>query len=328
MRESNLELKDTLKIGAVARLTGLSSHTLRKWESCYGAVVPARTERGQRLYAYSDIERLLLIKRLVETGVAPRDVASLELTDLAQRCKQLSRALRIADSGGVQPLRVIVVGNASAPLLARQPPAGAALEIVASASTASELDPTRFGGPVGALTYECDSVRGDTRRAVDELIKLVGVKAAVVVYRFGARSDLLSLQAAHLATMRAPTDIDTLEQVLVTLVQTHGSWLTSTEVAAHGPAKVSDVPPPQLAREVVAKIAKMTPRVRCECPQHLADILLVLRTFEQYSEQCESLNPEDGALHHFLWRSTAQARALVEDAIEHVAGAEGIRLEE
>ena len=31
-----------LKIGAVARLTGLSVHTLRKWEDRYGAVEPRR----------------------------------------------------------------------------------------------------------------------------------------------------------------------------------------------------------------------------------------------------------------------------------------------
>ena len=66
--------------------------------------------------------------------------------------------------------------------------------------------------------------------------------------------------------------------------------------------------------------------MRCECPHHLADIVLSLRAFEDYSKACENRNPDDAALHHYLWRSAAQARALFEDAIVHVAKAEGIEL--
>jgi len=88
-----------------------------------------------------------------------------------------------------------------------------------------------------------------------------------------------------------------------------------------------EVPPPRLSRETVARLTQVTPKIRCECPHHLADIVLSLRAFEEYSEACESLSPEDAALHRYLWRSAAQARALFEDAIERVAKAEGIPLE-
>ena len=50
-----------LKIGAVARLTGLSAHNLRKWEERYGAVSPHRTGSGERLYTRDDVRRLILI---------------------------------------------------------------------------------------------------------------------------------------------------------------------------------------------------------------------------------------------------------------------------
>jgi DNA-binding transcriptional MerR regulator len=65
----------SLRIGDVARLTKLSIHTLRKWESRYHAVTPARTERGQRIYTRSEVERLLKIKKMVDAGVAPRIAA-------------------------------------------------------------------------------------------------------------------------------------------------------------------------------------------------------------------------------------------------------------
>ena len=59
-----------LKISAAARLSGVSVHTLRKWEQRYGAVVPRRTEGGERVYSRIDVERLGLLKRLAVFGRA------------------------------------------------------------------------------------------------------------------------------------------------------------------------------------------------------------------------------------------------------------------
>ena len=70
------------KIGAVARLAGVSVHTISKWEERYGAVEPERTEGGGRVYTRHDMERLVLIKKLADAGHALRDLASLSLDDL------------------------------------------------------------------------------------------------------------------------------------------------------------------------------------------------------------------------------------------------------
>jgi len=81
---------EIFKIGAVARLTGLSTHTLRKWESRYGAVSPGRTKRGERYYTREDLESLSIMKRLVDAGAAPSDVARLSHTDLKRKSEQLA----------------------------------------------------------------------------------------------------------------------------------------------------------------------------------------------------------------------------------------------
>ena len=60
----------------------------------------------------------------------------------------------------------------------------------------------------------------------------------------------------------------------------------------------------------------------------LAELVLSLRAFEDYSAQCEDRNPADAALHRYLWRSAGQARALFEEAMERVADAEGIDLDQ
>ena len=68
-------------IRAVAKLTGLSLDTLRAWERRYQAVVPERSERG-RQYGVEDIDRLLLLGKLVEKGHAIGGIAMLTNDDL------------------------------------------------------------------------------------------------------------------------------------------------------------------------------------------------------------------------------------------------------
>ncbi len=57
-----------LRIGAVARRTGVAVATLRAWESRYGVLRPARTDGGHRLYSEDDVERVLTVLRLTAQG--------------------------------------------------------------------------------------------------------------------------------------------------------------------------------------------------------------------------------------------------------------------
>jgi DNA-binding transcriptional MerR regulator/methylmalonyl-CoA mutase cobalamin-binding subunit len=57
-----------MRIGAVARRTGVAVATLRAWESRYGLLRPSRTEGGHRLYAEDDVARVLAVLRLTAQG--------------------------------------------------------------------------------------------------------------------------------------------------------------------------------------------------------------------------------------------------------------------
>jgi DNA-binding transcriptional MerR regulator len=57
-----------LRIGAVARRTGVAVATLRAWESRYGVLRPERTEGGHRLYCEADVDRVLAVLRLTAQG--------------------------------------------------------------------------------------------------------------------------------------------------------------------------------------------------------------------------------------------------------------------
>lgn len=66
-----------LKVGAVAELTGLSIRTLRHYDKI-GLLTPStRLPSGYRLYSDSDIERLLLIRRMKPLGFTLQEMAEL-----------------------------------------------------------------------------------------------------------------------------------------------------------------------------------------------------------------------------------------------------------
>lgn len=69
-------------IAAVERFTGLSKDTLRVWERRYGFPTPARDANGERVYAQDQIERLRLIKRLMDLGHRPGRLVGRPLDEL------------------------------------------------------------------------------------------------------------------------------------------------------------------------------------------------------------------------------------------------------
>ena len=64
----------------------------------------------------------------------------------------------------------------------------------------------------------------------------------------------------------------------------------------------------------------------CECPHHVAELLMQLSRFEAYSAQCEHRSPADAELHAYLGSVAADARASLEAALEQVALHEGLLL--
>ncbi|GAA4732313.1 MerR family transcriptional regulator [Isoptericola chiayiensis] len=73
----------TMHIGAVADRTGLSLRTLRHYDDV-GLLRPsARSDGGFRLYTESDVERLLLIRRMKPLGFSLEEMA--DLLDVADR---------------------------------------------------------------------------------------------------------------------------------------------------------------------------------------------------------------------------------------------------
>jgi len=60
-----------LSIAAVERDTGLSKDTLRVWERRYGFPRPQRDGFGERAYPLEQVEKLRVVKRLMDAGHRP-----------------------------------------------------------------------------------------------------------------------------------------------------------------------------------------------------------------------------------------------------------------
>lgn len=82
----------TYPLGAVARLTGLSPDVLRAWERRYDVVEPLRTPGGTRRYRASDVERLRLVKAVVDAGHRIGQVAGLDSAELERRVERRTTA--------------------------------------------------------------------------------------------------------------------------------------------------------------------------------------------------------------------------------------------
>jgi methylmalonyl-CoA mutase cobalamin-binding subunit len=85
MNDRSQPARLTLSIAAVERDTGLSKDTLRVWERRYGFPNPDRDGGGsERAYPLDQVEKLRLVKRLMDAGHRPGRVVPLDLDALQQ----------------------------------------------------------------------------------------------------------------------------------------------------------------------------------------------------------------------------------------------------
>jgi DNA-binding transcriptional MerR regulator len=69
-----------IRIGELARRTGVSPELLRAWETRYGLLQPSRSSGGFRLYSSADEARTRRMTRLIADGVSAAEAARLALT--------------------------------------------------------------------------------------------------------------------------------------------------------------------------------------------------------------------------------------------------------
>lgn len=309
------------RIGAVARMTGISPDALRVWERRYQALAPQRSPAGTRLYTAQDVERLRLIKRLIDAGQAIGTLAPLDVAELQARVAQLAdsdlalapeQPVRLVLAGPTLPLRLMAAAGAEDPQL---------LRVVGTLDGLAALEGTDLQADV--LVVECPTLDETSAARLRRALHRSGAGRLVVVYGFAPRQAVAATEAADTVLLRFPVTWEGVRRHCLPeprLEQARARWQQddmAQVVAAPLPARRFD--DAQLARAGLISTS-----IKCECPHHLADLIISLARFERYSRECENRNADDAALHAYLHGTTARARALMEGALAQLLELEGL----
>ena len=321
--------------GAVAHMLRMPVATLRVWERRYGLTQSALSPGGQRLYSDDDVRRLALIKQLSDLGHAIGSLAPLDMLQLQRVASTHADALAATEKRErpeASPLpparawRLAVIGTALGTRLQR--PAllrriGRPVALLGPFQDAAQAAAALRGSAVDALLVHEPQLHAGWLAAIEAAAPALAQVPRAVLYGFAADPVCDALATAGTALLREPQPDAVVAQ-----------WLHSLSIVAAAPQPTADkrvrsvepVPPRRWDDAALVEFAGLSSTIACECPRHVAELLVQLSHFEAYSAKCEHRNTADAELHAYLRRVASGSRARFEAALEHVALHEGLML--
>lgn len=314
--------------GVAARMSGVHVETLRIWERRYKVVGPEKSPGRQRLYSAADIRRLTLVKQLVDMGHPIGAIATLS-TDTLLRMRTHSQPNSPVQYSanephtGVQPVRLALVGAFVSTDMVADHLRESGLDVVARFGDFAAARGATPDAPLDAVVVELATL---TDTDIERLISLrtgLAARQAIVLYRFAPSQLIRRLRINGIAAARAASDVAQIRDLI-------GGLLRPGDSALPSPLSWEEMQPspPKFDPATLAAFANESRTVECECPRHMANLVMDLVSFEQYSASCSNRNQADAALHADLQRSAGLARTIIERALERLALAEGMSLSE
>jgi DNA-binding transcriptional MerR regulator len=316
--------KKRYRSGDAARLAKMPVTTLRIWERRYGVVAPPKSESGQRLYSEDDVRRLSLLKGLVLRGhpigtIAKLDRAQLEQLALGPSDKDYAQ---LASCPAPLPMgiTVAVIGDAFVRRLEAQDfdLSEAGVFKVARFASLDAVSSQLAIEPLDILLITVTSLHEDVASQVLSLGEACQARAIAVAYGFGAGRAIQMLRLSGVRLYREPDSRIELRQVLEELGRVAQGWGASAQDSLwlRAARRFDD--------RTLAGMAARSSTIACECPQHLAELIMKLSAFEKYSDECGSRSVEDVLLHRNLGDVANRALAMFESALARIATEEGL----
>jgi hypothetical protein len=308
--------------------------TLRVWERRYGVTKPVLSPSGQRLYSADDVRRLALLKQLTDLGHAIGSLAGLDMAQLQQVASTHASVLSaraplepaLDAAPPTHPWRVAVIGTALAarlqrPVLLRH--LSRPVQLLGPYANAAEAAAALRGESIDALLVHEPRLHDGWLAGLQAAAPSLAAAPKAVLYRFAAESTCTALDTAGTALLREPQTDTVLGQWLQGVLQ---ALLPARAVARDAAQPLPAVPPRRWDDDALADFAGLSSTIACECPRHVAELLMQLSHFEAYSAECRHRSPADAELHAYLQQVAATSRARFEAALEHVALHEGLIL--
>ncbi len=297
-----LEAEDDLyRIGTIASLTGIAVERLRAWERRYG-LEPAHKAGKTRFYSRAQLERLQLIKRLIDQGHPISTLVELDDEALTERLSvQRQSRLKPAVTGLIGPNLLVLEQNQEAD-------GGAArLDVRGRWANLEAFEDQQAGTePLDVVVVQLPVLLSSN---IERIRQHQGEARIVAVYQFATPKHLHAVQEQGIPTLQWPVTWQELEQACAT---TAGAPLRAARAAAR---RFTD-------EELIAIAASSDNENRC--PAHLVELISQLNAFADYS--LSLTDPDDGggdeALYERVHTDTTQARAQLELALEALVEAE------
>lgn len=208
------------------------------------------------------------------------------------------------------------------------------MEVVLSASDLESFQRDLPTVSARVLVLDLPLLGNDPVSVVKALEEAARPELTMIVYAF-AKWDLIeSLRAEGRHVLRAPISVRALRANLVHLIVRSllNKPLPTPEpapvaAAAAGTLPTGPAPERRFDDVQLAHLQEVIPTVDCECPNQVADLVLALNAFENYSHECKNRNADDAKVHAMLARATGHARALMEAAMIELCEFEKIDIE-
>ncbi|CAN5510820.1 hypothetical protein BH11PSE7_BH11PSE7_06390 [soil metagenome] len=323
--------------GAVARMLHMPVATLRVWERRYALTQPALSPSGQRLYSADDVRRLAMLKQLTDLGHAIGSLATLDEGQLqgvaSTHADALVTARRVTRAGTAKSQagslwRIALVGATLGPRLQR--PAllkrlGRPVEVLGPFENLQRASAALKGQKVDALLIHEPLLQPDWLAAADKAAPVLAGVPRAVLYGYASEAVCDSLASAGISLLREPQTDTVLGQWLHNVAsQSSPPWAPLDPLVPGHPGNGLIVPPARWDDAALADFAGLSSTIACECPRHVAELLIQLSHFEAYSAACAHRSLADAQLHGYLQHVAASARAGFESALEHIAVHEGL----
>lgn len=291
-------------IGTAARLSGFSTHQLRKWESRLGLLIPNRTHNGRRVYTVEQIQKLKMLRRLINTGY--------RIGDLAKIGEEQWYTLdpEVGDNPECGHLSVHVVGTMICAVLEanrKDVPNNMTLQLCKSRFSEASLKSVK-----DAHVFVAEITNVSENDAITLLEARKTGLDVMVIFKTCEHASLKELISKGIICLKAPVPPISLIKQLDVFFRSHRDRIKET------------IPQRRYSDAALSRVASASKTIKCECPKHLANLLTGISNLEEYALSCQTTSPGGQGLHEELRLVAAHARLLFEGALEKVAAAEGM----
>lgn len=311
MSATDEKIDSLYKIGAVSKITNIPVDTLRIWERRYSVVVPVRSKNSDRLYKSSHINRLTLLKMLVDKGHSIGTIAHLSNDELSKRLNVHATKAFTTNKKVNNRINVVAVGEVLSIQIQHTESKNNNFLFNHIYHNDNDFIENYKYGAIDVLVIEYPAIHEDHIDKINQLFQSSGAEHLILIYGFTNSAARKKLDKTQYTYIQAPISIDNLQREIIELVKdkkSNNEVHTGIELDEKAPSR-------HYSNKQLIELSTGSTVIQCECPQHLSSLVIKLVQFENYSLECIERFDKDADLHAMLAKMAGHSRSILEKAL-------------